>query len=105
MEFRLPELGEGIFEAELVAWLVKLGIDLTRVPGSGPQGRILVDDVTGFVRAPAASPAAEAKAQPAEPGPDYGRPGTRAKLQGLRRKIAERMVQSKTTIPHYSYVD
>jgi pyruvate dehydrogenase E2 component (dihydrolipoamide acetyltransferase)/2-oxoisovalerate dehydrogenase E2 component (dihydrolipoyl transacylase) len=79
----------------------KLGIDLTRVHGSGPQGRVLVDDVTRFVQAPAAEP----KPRPTEPRPDYGRPGTRVKLQGLRRKIAERMVQSKTTIPHYSYVD
>src|SRR5262249_41359111 len=36
---------------------------------------------------------------------DYGTPGTSIKLQGLRRKIAERMAQSKKTIPHYSYVD
>src|SRR5690606_13755269 len=27
------------------------------------------------------------------------------KLIGLRRKIAEQMVKSKTTIPHYGYVD
>jgi pyruvate dehydrogenase E2 component (dihydrolipoamide acetyltransferase)/2-oxoisovalerate dehydrogenase E2 component (dihydrolipoyl transacylase) len=37
--------------------------------------------------------------------PDYGTPGTRIKLQGLRRKIAENMVLSKSTIPHYGYVD
>jgi pyruvate dehydrogenase E2 component (dihydrolipoamide acetyltransferase)/2-oxoisovalerate dehydrogenase E2 component (dihydrolipoyl transacylase) len=78
----------------------KLGIDLTRVHGSGPQGRILIDDVAGLVSgAPAAAP------PPAEPRPDYGRPGTRVKLQGLRRRIAERMAQSKATIPQYSYVD
>jgi pyruvate dehydrogenase E2 component (dihydrolipoamide acetyltransferase)/2-oxoisovalerate dehydrogenase E2 component (dihydrolipoyl transacylase) len=82
----------------------KLGIDLAAVHGSGPQGRILVDDLTRLVRtAPAAAP--EEKPQPAEPRPDYGRPGTRVKLHGLRRRIAERMVQAKTTIPHYSYVD
>ncbi len=82
----------------------KLGIDLTAVHGSGPQGRILVDDVTRLVPAASAKPAA-AKAPPAEPQFDYGRPGSRVKLHGLRRRIAERMVQSKTTIPHYSYVD
>jgi pyruvate dehydrogenase E2 component (dihydrolipoamide acetyltransferase)/2-oxoisovalerate dehydrogenase E2 component (dihydrolipoyl transacylase) len=36
---------------------------------------------------------------------DFGQPGTRVKLQGLRRKIAEHMVVSKRTIPHYGYVD
>jgi pyruvate dehydrogenase E2 component (dihydrolipoamide acetyltransferase)/2-oxoisovalerate dehydrogenase E2 component (dihydrolipoyl transacylase) len=77
----------------------KLGIDLEKVPGSGPQGRILIDDLA--VPA-AATPAPTVKAPPAV---DYGRPGTTIKLQGLRRKIAERMVLSKTTIPHYSYID
>ncbi len=78
-----------------------LGIDLGQVHGSGPEGRILLEDVTRFLRP--ASPGAPP--QPAEPSPDYGRPGTRLKLHGLRRRIAERMVQAKTTIPHYSYVD
>jgi pyruvate dehydrogenase E2 component (dihydrolipoamide acetyltransferase)/2-oxoisovalerate dehydrogenase E2 component (dihydrolipoyl transacylase) len=44
---------------------------------------------------------------PAKKAPafDLGRPGTRQKLAGVRRKIAEHMVRSKKTIPHYSYVD
>jgi pyruvate dehydrogenase E2 component (dihydrolipoamide acetyltransferase)/2-oxoisovalerate dehydrogenase E2 component (dihydrolipoyl transacylase) len=41
----------------------------------------------------------------AEPRFDHGKPGTRVKLVGLRRRIAEHMVQAKRTIPHYSYVD
>src|SRR5262249_9281249 len=79
----------------------KLGIDINRVSGSGPQGRVLIEDLSRFV-APAKAPAAET---PRGPKPDYGKPGTRVKLQGLRRTIAERMVQSKRTIPHYTYVD
>jgi pyruvate dehydrogenase E2 component (dihydrolipoamide acetyltransferase)/2-oxoisovalerate dehydrogenase E2 component (dihydrolipoyl transacylase) len=79
----------------------KLGIDLTQVRGSGPQGRILLDDLSAVVRS---VPAAERRPAP-EPRPDYGKPGTRVKLIGLRRKIAEQMVRSKQTVPHYSYVD
>src|SRR5207245_2764626 len=30
MDFRLPELGEGVYEAELVAWLVKAGESVKR---------------------------------------------------------------------------
>jgi pyruvate dehydrogenase E2 component (dihydrolipoamide acetyltransferase)/2-oxoisovalerate dehydrogenase E2 component (dihydrolipoyl transacylase) len=78
----------------------KLGVDINRVHGSGPQGRILVEDLSAFVSRGSAVPAA-----PPAPKPDYGKPGTRMKLHGLRRIIAERMVQSKGTIPHYSYVD
>jgi 2-oxoisovalerate dehydrogenase E2 component (dihydrolipoyl transacylase) len=77
----------------------KLGIDLQGVGGSGPEGRILVEDVTALVRDSGAS--AKRQAEKA----DYGTRGTRIKLQGLRRKIAERMVLSKQTIPHYSYID
>ena len=79
----------------------KLGVDLREVHGSGPGGRILIDDLSRrfMAEAPAERPAK------AEPKPDYGTPGTRIKFQGLRRKIGERMVQSKRTIPHYTYVD
>src|SRR5262252_8074218 len=30
MEFRMPEIGEGVYEAELVAWLVKPGDTVKR---------------------------------------------------------------------------
>jgi pyruvate/2-oxoglutarate dehydrogenase complex dihydrolipoamide acyltransferase (E2) component len=78
----------------------KLGVDINRVPGSGPQGRILVEDLSAFV-----SRGSSAADSLLVPKADYGKPGTRMKLHGLRRVIAERMVQSKSTIPHYSYVD
>ncbi len=76
----------------------KLGIDIERVHGTGPEGRILVEDLTPQVKPrPAGTPTASAA--------DYGTPGTRVKFQGVRRKIAEHLVQSKHTIPHYTYVD
>ncbi len=76
----------------------KLGIDLEEVTGSGPNGRILFEDLTSKVQAPSVE-------KPLTPVPDYGTPGTLIKLKGLRRKIAEHMVHSKQTIPHYGYVD
>src|SRR5262249_43439860 len=76
----------------------KLGVDLARIRGSGPGGRILIDDLT-----PAIQPAkAQAMSGPAL---DVGRPGTRVKLIGLRRKIADHLVESKKQIPHYAYID
>jgi 2-oxoisovalerate dehydrogenase E2 component (dihydrolipoyl transacylase) len=73
------------------------------VRGSGPGGRVLIDDLAGFLQ-PTGAPA-EPVAKPAAPAIDYGRPGTRTKLVGLRRKIAEHMVEAKRAIPHYAYVD
>ena len=81
----------------------KLGVDLARVRGSGPAGRVLIDDLAGFLRPSETIP--EPAAKPSPLAFDYGRPGTRTKLVGLRRKIAERMVEAKRAIPHYSYVD
>jgi pyruvate dehydrogenase E2 component (dihydrolipoamide acetyltransferase)/2-oxoisovalerate dehydrogenase E2 component (dihydrolipoyl transacylase) len=79
----------------------KLGIDLTQVRGTGPQGRVLIEDLTTHVK-----PAGDDKRErPAEPRPDYGTPGTRVKLAGIRRKVAEHMVQSKHAIPHYTLMD
>lgn len=85
----------------------KLGVDLARVHGSGPHGRILLDDLTPYL---APRPANGARPAPATSGTDtskfdFGVAGTRQKLIGLRRKIAERMVESKRHIPHYSYID
>src|SRR6516164_1867187 len=80
----------------------KMGIDLNRIQGSGPQGRILLDDLSHVLAAPETS---SRDSEPAEPRPDYGKPGTRIKLQGVRRKIAEHMAHAKRTIPHYSYID
>jgi pyruvate dehydrogenase E2 component (dihydrolipoamide acetyltransferase)/2-oxoisovalerate dehydrogenase E2 component (dihydrolipoyl transacylase) len=83
----------------------KLGIDLGRIPGSGPEGRILLDDLARSLRATTAGSFSTPTAPSQEPQPDYGIPGTRVKLVGLRRKIAEHMVHSKRTAPHYSYVE
>src|SRR5262249_20256624 len=78
----------------------KLGVDLAQIRGTGPEGRILIGDLSAHVRP------AETPAQPlAEPAADFGKPGTRIKLQGLRRRIADHMVLAKKTAPHYSYVD
>jgi pyruvate dehydrogenase E2 component (dihydrolipoamide acetyltransferase)/2-oxoisovalerate dehydrogenase E2 component (dihydrolipoyl transacylase) len=79
----------------------KLGVDLGAVEGSGPGGRILLDDVTARY----APTAGEQRPAPEKRPPEFGRPGTRIKMQGLRRKIAEHMVRAKQTIPHYSYVE
>jgi 2-oxoisovalerate dehydrogenase E2 component (dihydrolipoyl transacylase) len=79
----------------------QLGIDLASVRGSGPGGRVLLDDLAALLQH---GDERAAKAAP-EPAADYGTAGTRRKLIGIRRQIAEHMVQSKRSIPHYSYVD
>jgi pyruvate dehydrogenase E2 component (dihydrolipoamide acetyltransferase)/2-oxoisovalerate dehydrogenase E2 component (dihydrolipoyl transacylase) len=85
----------------------KLGIDLGRIKGTGPGGRILTDDLTPYLRIKGN---VIDKPVPSVAGTDvsrldFGIAGTRQKLMGLRRKIAEHMVTAKQHIPHYSYID
>jgi len=80
-----------------------LAIDLHDVPGNGPDGRVLIEDLGTFIKnrqQPPASRAAEKSTVL-----DFGTPGTRVKMQGVRRSIAEHMIASKQLIPHYTYVD
>ena len=73
-----------------------LGIDLSRLKGSGPDGRIVHADLDA-----ARTPDARASA-PA----DTRTEGTReVKLIGLRRAIAQKMLLSKRSIPHFTYVE
>lgn len=98
----LPPTSQAVKAAPSIRLMArKLGIDLHKVQGSGPAGRILIEDLPRHVTAATQSGAPSVAA----PRVDYGKPGTRIKLQGLRRKIAEHMVVSKRTIPHYTYVD
>ncbi len=82
------------------------GIDLTSISGSGPSGRVVKKDVeqattggTGFQpvsTAPTSAAAAPAAMPIATTLEDRNVP-----LSNMRGTIAKRLVQSKTTIPHY----
>ncbi|WP_119271873.1 dihydrolipoamide acetyltransferase family protein [Taklimakanibacter deserti] len=74
------------------------GLQLPAIPGSGPRGRIQAEDVRNFHSTPA----------PPErpPAPDVAglyQPGSYdiEPLSGMRRIIADRLVQSKQTVPHF----
>jgi pyruvate dehydrogenase E2 component (dihydrolipoamide acetyltransferase) len=82
------------------------GIDLALVKGTGPNGRIVKDDVANFTPGAAApAPAAAAPAATPAPAPapavDGGAPYTEEKLSGVRKVIARRLTESKQTVPHY----
>ena len=79
-----------------------LGIDLTSIAGSGPGGRITMEDVA---RAAKREPASGGAPTPPPLQFDLGQAGTTIPLAGLRRKVAEQMVRSAQSIPHYSYID
>ncbi len=84
------------------------GIDLARVRGSGPGGRILRSDLDAAAAAPGAQAQAPAGSRAPAPPPPQAAPGaevTEIKVIGVRRVIAERMSEAKRTIPHFAYVE
>ena len=85
----------------------ELGVDLAKVTGTGPGGRIVKADVEGAQAgaAPAAA-APTAAAATSTPMPDFGIPYEAEKLNNIRKVIARRLTEAKQTIPHiYLTVD
>ncbi|UPM45033.1 dihydrolipoamide acetyltransferase family protein [Halocatena salina] len=78
-------------------------VDLSDIDGSGPEGRVLQEDIDAYLQEP--EPERVERAHPSvaiEPDPieeDESR-STRRDLSGLRGTIAENMTRSKTIIPH-----
>ncbi|MCY1003056.1 dihydrolipoamide acetyltransferase family protein [Myxococcus sp. MISCRS1] len=85
------------------------GLDLTTISGSGPQGRVTKADVVAALEGGGEQKnvvvAAPAQARPAAPSVSTGRSDERVPLRGLRKKIAEKMVRSKFTMPHFAFVE
>jgi 2-oxoisovalerate dehydrogenase E2 component (dihydrolipoyl transacylase) len=71
----------------------ELGVELERIRGSGPSGRVTHADLDDFLadsagKAPARKEAVEEH-----------------RVVGIRRKIAERVQEAKRRIPHFSYIE
>ena len=82
----------------------KLGVDVSGIVGSGPSGRIRQQDVLAAANAPkAAAPVAAEPAPAAKPvsktGLELMEGDTVSKLAGMRKVVAQRMLQSHTEIP------
>lgn len=74
-------------------------LDLRRVNGSGPGGRIIARDLEGGAPKKTAAPAAVAVASGRQPAPTR-EPEVRP-LSMMRKTIARRLTESKQTVPHF----
>jgi len=70
-----------------------LGIELASIAGTGPEGSITHADLDALIVSRVA------------PFPALPEGGEEVKVIGLRRKIAEKMQESKRRIPHFTYVE
>ena len=108
--------GGRLFASPLARRIAKdAGVDLAKVKGTGPHGRIVMADVeaaktggTATAAAPAAAAAAPAKAAaPAGPSDEAVKKmfpaGSFEEVphDGMRKTIARRLLESKQTVPHF----
>jgi pyruvate dehydrogenase E2 component (dihydrolipoamide acetyltransferase) len=114
------ERGGRLFASPLVRRLAKeRGVDLSTLRGTGPGGRIVRNDLergpeTVTAQAPATeaapAPAAAAPVAAAAPAPAPAAPApsgagfTEVPHTGMRRAIARRLTESKSTVPHFYLV-
>ncbi|MGQ4269119.1 dihydrolipoamide acetyltransferase family protein [Nocardiopsis changdeensis] len=89
------------------------GLDITKIKGSGPRGRIVRADIEAAAKegagAEAAAPAAQAAPAPAAPAApaaqapsfDDGRASEEVPVGNVRKVIARRLTESKQQVPHF----
>jgi 2-oxoisovalerate dehydrogenase E2 component (dihydrolipoyl transacylase) len=74
----------------------EMQVDLSEVAGSGPNGRITHGDIDVYLRTEFAT---------TMPRRAPGSHTTEVHLEGLRRRIAEKMVVSSSEIPHFTFIE
>jgi len=106
------EEGERVRSSPLVRRMARdHDIDLRQVPGSGLGGRITKEDILKFIEqhpaapGPAAVPAPTARVSPGQAAaaplpPPAAEPGELVPMSAMRKKIAQRMVESVHTSAH-----
>jgi pyruvate dehydrogenase E2 component (dihydrolipoamide acetyltransferase) len=105
-----PASGDRVFASPLARRMAaQAGVDISKIAGSGPNGRIVKADVDAALsRGPAPASAAAAAAAPAPiaaPRPAapvaITAPHTAVPNSSMRKVIARRLAESKATIPHF----
>ena len=89
----------------------ELGVTLAEVPGSGKDGRVLKEDILAFDQSnekssekPSTKTTTNDTRQPAFDRQPSGEVRVEP-IRGVQAVMAKRMVESATTIPHFSYGD
>ncbi|MBT4909322.1 MAG: 2-oxo acid dehydrogenase subunit E2 [Microbacteriaceae bacterium] len=92
--------GGRLFVSPLVRKMAREhGVDLTRITGTGPDGRIVRADFEAYVASGA--PVAASSAAPATPVAHAAAGVLEIPHTGMRKAIARRLTESKSTVPHF----
>ncbi|RUO40781.1 dihydrolipoamide acetyltransferase [Pseudidiomarina aestuarii] len=82
----------------------ELEVDLSKVKGSGAKGRVMKEDVEAFADGGAAPAPAPQAASSSTTAPTAGGKRTEA-IRGVKAAMAKAMMNSVSTIPHFTYAD
>jgi pyruvate dehydrogenase E2 component (dihydrolipoamide acetyltransferase) len=108
--------GERVFSSPLARRVAKeAGVDIAKVSGSGPKGRVIKADVEKAVAGGSAKAAPASTAPAPAAAPTLAKPASDDAVlklfdpssyelvphDGMRKTIAKRLVESKQTIPHF----
>ena len=98
-----PRSGERIAASPLARRMAaQAGLDLAAIRGSGPKGRIVKTDIEAVLAGDAAAaPPAAVGVPPRAPVAAPAAEERTVRLSTMRRVIAERMTESKATVPHF----
>ncbi len=80
------------------------GVEISQVVGTGPQGRVVRRDLEAFIASgavatPTATPTLSASSELAKQ--EYSSSYVTVPHTGMRRAIARRLTESKSTVPHF----
>jgi pyruvate dehydrogenase E2 component (dihydrolipoamide acetyltransferase) len=94
---KIDKVEEARVKASPVARRVaaELGVDLSSVNGTGPEGRVTETDVRAAAKSKPAAPATQI------PAAVKAGESARIQLSGMRKIIAERLVESLGPVPHF----
>ncbi len=103
----MPEKPAGIPSGVLAAPATRrlareLGVDISRIAGSGPGGRITDEDIKKSVEV---KPEIKPEAMAHEAAPETKGTEERIQIKGIRKTIGERMVKSIFSAPHVVSMD
>ena len=76
-------------------------VDITKVTGTGPNGRIVEKDIVAFLEKGGSPPSEAAPSAPSAPSTPSVSKGDRVPMSRMRQAIARRLQQSKQNIPHF----
>lgn len=110
VELQTPGASPGVAHASpsVRKFARELGVDVTRVRGTGRKGRVLADDVKAFVKTTLLTPvAAEGSAIPAVPAVDFSKFGEieELKLSRIQRRSKDNLHRSWLNVPHVTQFD